>query len=74
MNTFEFIVLAALRAKQLARGATARVDGNHKLFITAQLEVLAGKVQKIDDSAPAVYPDVSMLRARPAHAAIGRRL
>jgi DNA-directed RNA polymerase subunit K/omega len=47
VNTFEFAVVAALRAKQLARGATPRVDGSHKQFITAQLEVLAGKVQKI---------------------------
>ena len=51
LNTFAFIVVAALRAKQLARGAAPRVGGDHKPFITAQLEVLAGKVQKIGDTA-----------------------
>lgn len=47
VNRFEFVVVAALRAQQLARGCTPKVDGNHKPFITAQLEVLAGRVQKI---------------------------
>jgi DNA-directed RNA polymerase subunit K/omega len=51
LNVFEFVVVAALRAKQLARGATPRVNGDHEPFITAQLEVLAGKVQKIGDTA-----------------------
>jgi DNA-directed RNA polymerase subunit K/omega len=63
LNTFEFIVVAALRAKQLARGAAPRVGGDHKPFITAQLEVLAGKVQTIGDTP---MPEQSDERPRPA--------
>jgi DNA-directed RNA polymerase subunit K/omega len=59
VNKFEFVVVAALRAQQLARGCTPKVDGNYKPFITAQLEVLAGKVQKI--SAPTM-PEQSDVR------------
>ena len=61
LNTFEFVVVAALRAKQLARGSTPRVEGDHKPFITAPLEVLSGKVQKIGD---ATMPEQSDVRPR----------
>lgn len=43
-NPFEFVIVAALRAKQLMRGCAPRVPGVHKRTTTAQLEVLAGKV------------------------------
>ena len=49
-STFEFAVVASLRVKQLIRGAAPRVDGNHKPFITAQLEILAGKVRQLEDA------------------------
>jgi DNA-directed RNA polymerase subunit K/omega len=50
-STFVFAVLAALRAKQLVRGAVPRIAGQHKPSVTAQLEVLAGKVPYTNDGA-----------------------
>jgi DNA-directed RNA polymerase subunit K/omega len=47
INAFEFAVLAARRAEQLRRGCVARVEGGHKLIVTAQLEVIAGKVVRV---------------------------
>jgi DNA-directed RNA polymerase subunit K/omega len=44
LAAFEFAVLAGLRAGQLARGCTPRVTCAHKITVTAQLEVAAGKV------------------------------
>jgi DNA-directed RNA polymerase subunit K/omega len=44
MNAFEFSVLAGLRAAQLARGCTPRVDGGVKVTVTAQQEIAARKV------------------------------
>lgn len=44
MSTFEFVVVSSLRAAQLMRGCTARVDGDHKIIVTAQLEVAAGAI------------------------------
>ena len=41
---FEFAVLAGLRVGQLARGCTPRVTCGHKITVTAQMEVAAGKV------------------------------
>ncbi len=44
MSAFEFVVVSSLRAAQLMRGCTARVDGAHKVIVTAQLEVAAGAI------------------------------
>lgn len=44
VGTFEFVILATLRAAQLMRGCRPRVDGVHKATVIAQLEVSAGKV------------------------------
>ena len=44
-NAFEFVRVAALRTAQLVRGCTARVPASHRSVLTAQLEVVAGKVQ-----------------------------
>lgn len=44
VNAFEFVVVAALRAKQLMRGCTPRVPASVKAVITAQHEVAEGKV------------------------------
>ena len=44
MGSFEFVVIASLRAAQLARGCTPRVTEIHTKTITAQLEVAEGKV------------------------------
>jgi len=44
MNTFEFVILSALRAAQLQRGCTPRVERSAKTAVTAQNEVAQGKV------------------------------
>ena len=45
MNSFEFVRVASLRAKQLVRGCIPRVPGHRRAVLTAQVEVLAGKVR-----------------------------
>ena len=49
-NAFEFAVLSSLRAAQLIRGCTARVESTHKLVTTAQMEVAAYKVVRSADT------------------------
>lgn len=51
VGAFQFVVLASLRAVQLARGCRPRVDGTHKHAVMAQLEVAEGKVfqANVDD-------------------------
>jgi hypothetical protein len=44
-NPFEFVRVASLRAAQLMRGCTPRVPVGRRAVITAQVEVIAGKVQ-----------------------------
>ena len=44
LGAFHFAVLASLRAAQLMKGCTARVEGLHKHTVIAQLEVSQGKV------------------------------
>jgi DNA-directed RNA polymerase subunit K/omega len=44
MSAFEFSVLSSLRAVQLNRGCTPRVDGRHKVAVTAQREIAEYKV------------------------------
>lgn len=44
IGAFEFAVLASRRAEQLTRGCIPRVAATHKVAVTAQLEVIAGKV------------------------------
>ena len=48
-NAFEFVVLAALRTKQLQQGCVQRVLGTHKLTTLAQMEIVAGKVARTPD-------------------------
>ena len=43
-SAFEFVILSGLRAAQLMRGCTPRVEGAHKTIVTAQIEVVTGKV------------------------------
>jgi DNA-directed RNA polymerase subunit K/omega len=48
LGAFQFVVLSTLRAAQLMRGCTPRVDGGvHKHTTVAQFEVAAGKVQAL---------------------------
>jgi hypothetical protein len=54
VGAFQFVVLATLRAAQLMRGCTPRVDGVHKATVTAQLEVSEGKVLQLFAPADAI--------------------
>jgi DNA-directed RNA polymerase subunit K/omega len=47
-NSFEFVVVAGARARQLLKGAVPRLDSESTLIRVAQAEVEAGKVQKIE--------------------------
>ena len=48
-NSFEFIVTAGARARQLLAGSTPRVDaGDHKKTTVAQREVVTKVVEKIE--------------------------
>ena len=58
MNAFEFVVLAALRAEQLQRGCTPRVEQAPKLAVTAQQEVAERKVLAVRAGAEPVPPPI----------------
>jgi DNA-directed RNA polymerase subunit K/omega len=46
-NSFEFVVTAGARARQLMAGSTPRVAvGDHKKTTVAQREVVTGQVEK----------------------------
>jgi DNA-directed RNA polymerase subunit K/omega len=48
-NSFEFVVTAGARARQLMAGSTPRVDVNEQKKTTvAQREVLTGVVEKVE--------------------------
>jgi len=49
---FEFAVIASLRTLQLRRGCTPRVEGNHGVAVTAQLEVAGGRVSRLSVPQP----------------------
>ena len=44
-NRFALVLLAANRAKQLARGATARVVSHNRVAVVALREIAAGRVR-----------------------------
>jgi DNA-directed RNA polymerase omega subunit len=49
-NSFEFVVTAGARARQLLAGSTPRVDaGDHKKTTIAQEEVVTKRVEKIQN-------------------------
>jgi DNA-directed RNA polymerase subunit K/omega len=51
-NSFEFVVTAGARARQLLAGSVPRVDvADHKKTTVAQREVITRAVEKIDESA-----------------------
>lgn len=56
INTFEFVVVASLRVRQLVDGCTPRVewDGDGKMTAIARREVLAGTVTRIAASPAAI--------------------
>jgi DNA-directed RNA polymerase subunit K/omega len=50
-NSFEFVVTAGARARQLLAGSTPRVEvGTHKKTTVAQQEVMTKAVEKIESS------------------------
>ena len=50
-NSFEFVVTAGARARQLLAGSVPRVAvGEHKKTTVAQTEVLTGVVEKVGDA------------------------
>ena len=52
-NSFEFVVTAGARARQLLAGSTPRVAvGEHKKTTVAQKEVIARAVEKIEPEKP----------------------
>jgi len=52
-NSFEFVVTAGARARQLLAGSTPRVAaGEHKKTTIAQEEVMTKAVEKITKSEP----------------------
>ena len=51
-NSFEFVVTAGARARQLLAGSTPRVEaGDHKKTTVAQREVATKQVEKIEENA-----------------------
>ena len=56
-NTFEFVVTAGARARQLLAGSVPRVAvGEHKKTTIATREVLTGAVEKLPNLPKAVEP------------------
>jgi DNA-directed RNA polymerase subunit K/omega len=52
-NSFEFVVTAGARARQLLAGSTPRVEtADHKKTTVAQKEVLTEAVKKIERDTP----------------------
>ncbi len=50
MSSFEFVVTAGARARQLLAGSVPRVEvGNHKKTTIAQQEVMARRIERIED-------------------------
>jgi DNA-directed RNA polymerase subunit K/omega len=50
-NSFEFVVTAGARARQLLAGSVPRVAvGEHKKTTVAQTEVLTGVVEKVENA------------------------
>jgi|WetSurMetagenome_2_1015567.scaffolds.fasta_scaffold1245664_2 DNA-directed RNA polymerase subunit K/omega len=49
-SSFEFVVVAGARAKQLMRGAARRVEDGRKPITVAQREVAEGRVEKVAEA------------------------
>lgn len=49
-NSFEFVTIAAARARQLLEGCIPRVDGSPKPARRALQEVVAGEVIRVDET------------------------
>lgn len=53
-NRFALVVLAAERARQLARGATPQIDCDNKVAVTSLREIAEGIVEFREDVAATV--------------------
>jgi DNA-directed RNA polymerase omega subunit len=54
-NSFEFVVTAGARARQLLKGSTPRVaSGEHKKTTIAQQEVITKQVEKVEEDTLAI--------------------
>ncbi len=53
MNSFEFVLISALRAQQLLAGSVSRKEGSHNASTMAQMEVADGCVVRATDEASA---------------------
>ena len=51
-NSFEFVTIAAARARQLLQGCVPRVEGSPKPARRALQEVVAGTVTRADNATP----------------------
>jgi DNA-directed RNA polymerase omega subunit len=52
-NSFEFVVTAGARARQLMAGCTPRIEpGEHKKTTLAQREVLTKVIEKVENVEP----------------------
>ena len=49
-NSFEFVTIAAQRARQLLQGCIPRVEGSPKPARRALQEVVAGQVDKVEQT------------------------
>jgi DNA-directed RNA polymerase subunit K/omega len=58
LNAYEFVAVAALRAKQRLAGCTPRVAGDHNAATMAQMEVAAGCVARAETTTPVPAPPV----------------
>ncbi len=52
-NSFEYVTIAAARARQLLRGCIPKVDGSPKPARRALQEVAAGAITRADTDTPA---------------------
>jgi len=66
IGAFEFAVLASLRAAQLCRGCSPRIEGDHCVAVTAQMEIAGGAVISHDPSAPATAEAPALASPVPA--------
>ena len=55
INAFEFVVLSGLRAAQLQRGCTPRVEQSEKVAVTAQHEIAERKVVRSPNSPETLF-------------------
>jgi len=47
-NAYEFVIISALRAKQLLAGSVPRLQGDHRAATMAQMEVAEGCITRVD--------------------------